>query len=231
MVGIREKVFLISGNYFSQRKRALESIKKRLSKDKATSINNLTFYSKEIKLKDFGPAVFTSSFDKSKVIIFKNFQDLSFDVRTFIFNNLNKIILNNYLIFETDKDRYQLEKTKSIAKDKLFNFILTKAASFKVASAKREISIDDFFTSIRNNDLVNSLYILDKLFEGSYKDKIIGPKIIGILVSKFSYLKDCPDKNRYFNYLWQADRAIKEKGHPPRLVIETLLVKLLKSNQ
>ena len=231
MVNIRERVFLISGTNFLQRQRAVENIKKRILKEKAQSLNVLTFYGKETNVKDLGEKLFTISFGKDKIAVFKNFQDLPVAVRNFLFENLKRILFNNYLIFETDKDYYQLQRDKKFAADKFFIFCLKRAALFRVASTKGEPTIEDFIGSIRKDDLATSVYILEKLFKGGSKDKILGPQIIGILVRKFSFLKNPAEKGKYFKYLWEADRAIKEKGLDPRLVIETLLVKVFTPQQ
>jgi len=84
--------------------------------------------------------------------------------------------------------------------------------------------------SVGKNDLSSSLYILEKLLKSDVNEKILGPQIIGVLVKKFSCLRSSPDKDRYFEYLWEPDRAIKEKGLSSRLTIETLLVKLFGFN-
>ena len=80
--------------------------------------------------------------------------------------------------------------------------------------------------SLRRKDLSSSLYILESLFEGGSKDKLLGVQVIGILVRNSSYLKGSLKKNKSFKYLWEADRAIKEKGGDVRLAIGALLVKL-----
>ena len=232
MVNIRERVFLILGNNFLQRRQAIENIKKRILKGKTTPFDVHTFYGKEVNIRDLGEKLFTLSFEKRKIIVFKNSRDLSAAVRNFLFENLNKILTANYLIFEADEDYYHFQKNKKFAADKLFSVVLKKAALFRVVSTKEKNSIEDFMGSIRRNDLAASVYILEKLFKGGSKDKALGPQIIGILVQKFSVQgfvsggKNPAEKDKYFRYLWEADRAIKEKGLDPRLVIETLLAKV-----
>ena len=227
MVNIREKVFLISGTNFLQRQRVVENIKKRILKVKASHLNVFTFYSKETSPKDLGEKLFTTSFGKEKIAVFKNSQDLSPAITKFLFDNFKRILSNNYLIFETDKDYYQFQKDRRFTNDKFFVSVLKKAALFRVVSTKDKPTMDDFTASLRKNDLATSVYILEKLFAGGAKDKMLGPQIIGILVRKLSFLKNPTEKNRYFKYLWEADRAIKEKGLDSRLVIESLLVRVL----
>lgn len=227
MVNIRERVFLISGTDFSQRQHAVENIKKRILKGKTAALNVFVFYAKETNPKDLGEKLFTTSFGNEKIAIFKNSQDLSTVTRKFLFDNLKRILSNNHLIFETDKDYYQLQRDKKFSNDEFFVSVLKKAALFRVVSTRAKATIEDFIASLRKNDLATSVYILEKLFVGGFKDKILGPQIIGILVSKISFLKDPTEKDRYFKYLWEADRAIKEKGLDPRLIIESLLVRVL----
>lgn len=231
-INIRARVFLVSGNSFLQRRRAIENIKKRILKGRDTSLNTLIFYGKEADPKDLGERLFTVSFDREKIAVFKNFHNLSSAVSRFLFDNLKRILAGNYLIFETDKDYYQLQKDKRFSKDAFFTSVLKKAAVFRVSSTKKKATMDDFMASLRKNDLAASVYILESLFSGTSQDKILGPQIIGILTRKLSFLpaqgkKNSTEKEKYFQYLWQADRAIKEKGLDPRLVIESLLVKVL----
>jgi hypothetical protein len=227
MVSIREKVFLVCGGDFLQRQRALDSIKKRLLKNEPRPLASLTFYSKEINIKDLQEKLATASFDKKRILIFKDFSNLASRARSFLFDNFKKIVLSNYIIFETDSEYYYLQRSKKITADKLFAIVISKSAVYRVASPKRSASMQDFMDSVRRNDLASCLYILECLFEGGAKEDALGPQIIGILTRKFSYHKNSSEKETYFKYLWEADRAIKEKGLGVRLIIEALLVKLI----
>lgn len=226
--GRQAKIFLICGSNFSQRKLAIANIKKRILSSKFKPLNTLTLYSKEIDLKNLSESLLTFSFDKKKLILFKEFPNLRLEAKEFIFSNLKKILTANYLIFETDKDLYQLQKSKKFNGDKFFNFIVKNAFSFRAAPGRRNYSVEDLIASIKKNDLKFSLYVLESLFKADPNNKLLGPQVIGFLVKRFSYLRlDTLSKNIAFGYLWQADRAIKEQGLSPRFTIETLLVKLL----
>jgi hypothetical protein len=223
---VREKIFVIFGADFPSHRQIIENIKKRILIAKTKSLDTLTFYSREIDIEDLKEKIFTASFSQSRIIIFKDFCDLPSAVRDFLFTNLSKILHTNYVIFETDKDSAQLRKNRALASDKLFSLILNKASLFRTNPAGKEVSIEDFIFSTRREDLVSSLYVLEKLFEKGSKDEVLGPQIIGILVQKFSRLKNSSDKDRCFKHLWEADRAIKEKGLSSRVILEALLVKL-----
>lgn len=187
-----------------------------------------TFYAKEVSLKDLNE-ISTVSFAAKKIIIFRNFHQLASASRKFLYKNIKKVLTANYLIFDTDKEYYRLQRDKKLAADPLFALIIKRAAVYRVSSLKPELSIQDFMSSLRKDDLSASLYILESLFRSGAKPDILGPQIIGILVRKVSYFQG-QRKNECLEYLWEADRAIKEKGIDSRLVIEALLVKILKSS-
>jgi len=225
MVNIRERAFIICGADFFARKQALANIKKRVLKAKPASLNTITFYPKETSVQSLQDKLLNLSFSGVRIAVFKDFLKLSPAVKELFLNSLNKILENNYIVFETESSYYQLQRNKKTANDKFFGAILKKAALFRVSSAKRESTIGDFIESISRRDLPSSLYILESLFDTQAKSKALGPQVIGVLVNKFGACKD----GSSLEYLWQADRAIKEKGRDTRLVIETLLVKLLKN--
>ena len=228
MVNIRDRFFLVYGSNFLQRQKIIENFKCKILKEKSASINILTFYGKEVKLKDFQEKILTSSFDNIKILIFKDFSEIPQPVRLYLLNNLDKLLISNYIIFESDKESHSLQGNKKIASDKFFSLVFKNSQVYRVSSSKRKLSIEDFMGALRKNDLDSCLYVLENLFEGTAKDKAIAPLIIGILVRKFSYPNiNSFNKEKCFEYLWKADRAIKEKGHDARLTIETLLIKLL----
>lgn len=222
-MNIRERVFLVVGIDFSQRKLAIDNIKKRT---KSSELFTLTFHSKEINDKDL-QQIFSFSFEKERIVIFKDAYNLPISVKDFLFKNLKKITSVNYIILEIEKDYYSLRKEKKIVSDSFFNFIFEKACVFKISSYSRSVSLNDFSKSIRKHDYSFAIYILEKLFQAGAKDKELGLQILGIIVGEISYLRNHPRREKSFYYLWEADRAIKEKGLNSRFAIEVLLSKLL----
>ena len=186
MINVRERVFLICGPDFLAHQRAIESIKKRILSGRSAPLNLATLYSKELNLKTLGPDLVNTSFDKGRIIIFKEFHSLSSDAREIIAASLKKALLVNYIIFETDKDYYELNKNKRYLADKLFNFIISRAALFRAAKALRQISLVDLMESVKKKDLKKSLHVLEALFETGANQKVIGPQILGFLVNRFS---------------------------------------------
>lgn len=233
MVGSSPRIFLVTGIDFNQRQLLIENIKNKVFKKPATPLNILTFYSKEIDIKDLQEKILTFSFDKEKIIIIKNAESLTKEAKEFLFNNLKKILSHNYIILETDKDYLQLQRDKKISSDIFFGFILKNAEiPFKdrKPSASYEISFEGFKRSTRKNNAAEALYILEKLFESKASDRekeILGLQILGVLVGECSYLKNPLLREKSFNYLWETDRLIKEKGLEPRFALEILLTKLL----
>ena len=219
-----KKIFIVAGTDFLQRQRAIESIKKRILKDAPSLLSIFTLYSKEINPDQLRKNIFTLSFNKEKIVIFKNALKLSSPVKSFLFKEIKRIISNNYIVLEIEKDYYQFQKEND--RENFFRFAINQAAIFKVPSRTQDVSFEDFIKSIYRNDLGSSLYIMEKLFTGKNKDTGLGVKILGVLISKFSRINIPLKRQVYFRYLWEADRSMKEKGINPRLTLETLLVRL-----
>jgi len=228
MVNIRQRIFMICGAHYFGRQRAIENIKKRAS-NKTSSLNTFTFYSKGVVTEQIEQLLLNSSFAKTKIVLFRNFTALNSAIRAFLFSHYKKIIAETYLIFETEKNYYQLQKDRLMTADRFFSLIMKQASVIRVSSNERQVSLQDFIMSIRRHDLSSSLYTLERLCETEAKAKLLGPQIMGIIISHFTYRKNTPARNEQFAYLWQADRALKEKGIEPRLALETLLVKLFAS--
>lgn len=226
MVTNSKRVFIVSGTDFFQRKLALDNIKKRLMPQKSGGLNILTFYSREIDIKVFQEKIFTFSFDREKIIVLKNADDLSRETKEFILENYKEIISANFIILEMDRDYWTLQRDKKIANDKFFSFIFKNAVSTNSGTAAKEVSWDDFKRGIRSRDLNSSMYCLERLFEKN-NEREIGPLILGILVREVACLRDFADREKKLSYLWEADRQIKEKGIDTKLAIEVLLTKLL----
>ena len=101
-MNIRDRVFLVIGTAFLGRQRAVDNLKKRILKQRSAAFNIVTFYPREIELKDLRHKMLTYSLDKEKIIIFKDAYNLSVKVRDFLFTNLKQIIAANYIILEID---------------------------------------------------------------------------------------------------------------------------------
>jgi len=100
MVALKDRVFFVSGSDFEGRKLIIENIKKKTLAIGQTSLNILNFYPKEINIKDLQEKVLLSSFDEKRMLIFKDVYNLSKEVKDFLYNNLDKIVSNNYIVFE-----------------------------------------------------------------------------------------------------------------------------------
>ena len=223
---IRERLFLVSGADFDQRQRAIEALKRRILTGANSTLNTFIFYASEIDLKDFQEKVSAHSFNKVKIIHIKNFIELKSDIKKFIYENYKKILISNFIIFESDKDSYQLQAKKNTS-DSLFSLVFRNASTTKVSSAKKKLSVPDFIYYLRKGDLANSLTVLDTLFEDKTKERILGPQILGILINRVNYVSSSKQREKLLEHLWQADRALKQKGFGARLILQTLLVKVL----
>lgn len=222
---MKEKIFVIIGLDFFGRQQVIERIKKRIARFKETPLNVLTFYSREIDLKNLQEKVLTFSFEQERIVIFKMAGHLPIEIKDLLLKYMDKIVLYNYVIFEIEEDSRQWEKSKKI--DKFFSFLLKEGTVLRIASVVRELSLDDFKKSIRMNNVSQAVCVLEHLFKEKGKERELGPQILGILIRHYSYMKNAQKKQECFDHIWYADRAIKEKGLNARLVLEVLLVKLM----
>lgn len=226
MVGAKSKTYLVSGGKPSQRRQVINNIKREIFKSQGGTFRVVTLYGGDIKPDPFKDLVFTFSFQKKKIILIKNFISLSKSVRKFIFDNFSKILQNNYLIFDSEKPHPLLKKNKKIAADDFFNYVLEKSIAYQGKAGAAEITFDDFRKKLYKNDLDSCLFILEELLSKKGQNKFLATQILGLITSKFSYLRESREKEEAFNQLWQTDRALKQSNVDIRLLMERLLVKL-----
>ena len=229
MVTLKQRVFSVIGVDSFGRQQAVRNIRTRILKDKPRSLNTHTIYGGEVELKALQETLATVSFDSEKMVVFKDALKISAKVREYLYKNLKIILTNNYLIFEMEKNYPQLIKEKRVVGDKLWATILKDGVVLKLASPKKEITIEDFKYALRRNDLSASIYALEKLLgeKSSGKERELAPFILGVLTAEISYRKDLNQKERAFHHLWQADRQMKEKGLDARMVLEKLVTRLI----
>lgn len=225
-----KRLFLVIGTDFINRKRAVDSIKIRLLKKKDSFLNTHVYYSKDIDLNNLKDIVFSFSFTGSRVIILKGAQDLSREVKDFIYNNIKSIVANNYLIFELEKDSTALKNDRQFAKDKFFSYLMTRAYLFKISSFEEDVSIRRLMGMVRRNRLPESLYALERIFEKGGKGRdFLGIQILGALNREFSYFRNPLKKRKYFNLIWETERALKEGKVDQKIALQLLITKLLLS--
>ena len=226
MANLKNRIFLICGQDFANRRLIIENIKKAILQKAPGSLNTLIFYAKEIDIKDLQEKILLISFDKNKILIFKDVENIPKAIKDFLLNNITKILSNNYVLFETEKDYFANDRR--IAQDKFLNFVFSNSTVFKAGKQAYQVSFGDFINSVRSGDLSQALYVLARLFEARVNDsekKALGLQLFGVLVSEVSYLKDRDQRRKYLRYLLKTDRMIKEKGMEPRLAIELFLSK------
>ncbi|MDD5195020.1 MAG: hypothetical protein PHQ96_05030 [Candidatus Omnitrophica bacterium] len=227
MVVLRDRLFLVIDLQFLQRQRTIDAIKNKIFHNAALSLSTFTFYGKDINIDEFKEKVLTFSFERNKIILIKEAFLLPTQAKDFLFANFAKIIQSNYIILEIEKEYQQFKQDKKVIADTFFNFILKNAAIYKSDAVSGEVSFEDLKKMVRKNDLAAALYVLERLFAAKPKDELLGVQVLGWLVFQGSYANQPHQKQKYFNCLWEADRAMKENGLSPRLALEIALVKLL----
>ena len=226
---LKQRVFSIVGTDSFGRQQAARNIRTRILKDKPRSLNTHTIYGNEVELKELQEILATVSFDSEKLVVFKDALKIGVKIREYLYKNLKSILANNYLIFEMEKDYPKLIKEKKVLGDKLWSTILKDGVVLKLASAKKEITIEDFKYALRRNDLSGTIYALERLLgeKSAGKERELAPFILGVLTAEISYRKDLSQKEQAFEHLWQADRQMKEKGLDARMVLEKLITRLI----
>ncbi|MFO8053094.1 MAG: hypothetical protein R6U54_03945 [Candidatus Omnitrophota bacterium] len=226
MVRVKLKTYLVSGGKPFQRQKIINNIKREIFKDEKSSLRAVTLYAGDLNLESFKDLVFTLSFQKRKIVLIKDFINLSKPARSFLFENIQKILNYNYIIFESELPYFSLKKKKRIVSDDFFSYILKKSKRYEERSYPAELSVDDFRKKLYKNDLASCLFILEELLSSKTKSNKIAPQILGLIIAKFSYLRNPDNQEKAFNQLWQADRALKQSNTDIRLLIERLLIKL-----
>lgn len=219
---IKNRLFLVAGlNYFG-RKQAIETIKSKMLPAAQTAFSFLVLESKNLALKSLQEQLLTFSFEEQKLVLLQNVDLLSKEAKSYLASNIDKILKVNILIGEVERDFGELQKDKKIASDDLFKLFLTQATLYRVASEK-QVSLNDFKFSFRNRNQEETFFCLEKLFEGKDNDRTQGAFVLGVLVNECSYIKKQDIKQISLNYLWDADRLLKEEGRNPRFVLERFL--------
>jgi hypothetical protein len=229
MVELRHRLFLVVGLNFQQRQHALDIIKTKILHDTRSSLTSLTVYAKEINSNDFKEKALTVSFEKNRILLIKDALVLSDEVKDFFLKHCEKIMALNYIIIEVEKNYMQWKEEKKVLADTFFKFILKNATIYKSATSSSENYFEALKISVRKADVANSLFVLDKLFTGKVREEALGVQVLGWLVSECSYMRDPYKKEKYLEFLWEADRAMKEGGLAPKTALEIALVKLLGS--
>jgi hypothetical protein len=224
MVNVAKRIFLVVGKDFLQRQHAIENIRKKVLPHPSCLIDTFVFYPHEIDLKGLWERCVTFSFDKEKILIFKDADRISSEVKEFLQKGIAKIVSANYLIFESEEDLLSGARKKDV----FFRELARQAAVVRVGSpSARPVTLEDFKWSFRKRDVASALAIVERLFNEQGRD--LSPLILGILVYECMRTKDLNLRKRYFSFLWEADREMKEKGLNGRLVIERLVMKLFSS--
>jgi len=223
-MGIKDKVFLVASRDGAQRQLALASAKKYIPEELFKNQMVTTVYAAEANLSAVQNDLLTFSFIGQKAFIFKNADLFSQDIRDFFIENIVAISENVYLVFEIEEDLAALQGLAK--KDRLIALLLAETTVIKTSAARPEVTIKDFMSAVTRRDVNVALAVMEKLFSLEREEKL-APSIIGFMTSQASNINDIDKKKKSLQYLWDADRAIKERGHNSRIILEALVVRML----
>jgi len=225
---LRKRVFIVIGLDFASRKLAIDSLKKRLIPQKSSCLNLQVYYGRDIDFDKVRSLFLSFSFEKERIVVFKESSFLNKEVKDFLYNNVKDIIRNNYLIFEFEKDYFFFKRDKQLVNDRLFKHIFKYASLIKIASFRGGTSIKKLMDTIGNNRLQDALYVLESVFDNAGKNKgFIGMQILGAITRNFSYIHNPIERKRYFNLIWDTERMLKNRKIEDKAALQILITKLL----
>ncbi|MFH1772174.1 MAG: hypothetical protein ABH872_05085 [Candidatus Omnitrophota bacterium] len=223
---ISDRLYLVAGKDLRQRKMAIERIKQKISKETSACYSEYIIFGKDADCLSIKENVFTFSFTRGKILILRDPLKLSKDVKIILKNNLDKVLSVHYLIVESQDDYYYLQNSKKLASDELFGFILRNAQKVKISSSGPPNFMANFKKSIRAAGKEAVFLSLENLFKEVSNASDIAPLILGIMVNEVSAIKDKAKRLSCLEYIWRADRDIKEYGNDARVAVELLLIRL-----
>ena len=216
---------MIAGRDFQKRRQVLDKLRLKLLGENQTGMSVQVFYPDDLDPGRLRENLLNFSFEQRRLAVFKDFCRLDPEVRGFLSANFEKIIQMNFVIFETELPYASLQEDKKIYKDDFFSLVLKKAYLLKIHSPQMDADLEDFKRSLRRRDVDALLVILNKLLATPADVAALGPQIMGILVAEFSYA-DRANKEKYLQYLWEADRRVKENGVSAKLAIELFIAQV-----
>jgi len=222
---LKEKILFVIGNDFSQRAKAIDAFKKNIFRGDSALSGLFIFSALDLDPEKLKEAAFTLTLSGEKLLIIKDVDRLGQPEREFLKENLAAMAASGYLLFESAQglDFFRGKKDKS----GLFALLLQKARVLRAKDTPGPVNIDDFSLCLRRNDLSGALYAADTIFEDKSAAGLV-PLMLGMLAGRAAYTRDAARKRKLLDFVWQADRGIKEKGFDPRVTIEALLVKMFK---
>ncbi|MFH1767599.1 MAG: hypothetical protein ABH858_00375 [Candidatus Omnitrophota bacterium] len=224
----KKRVFFVVSADSINRRRTVENITIKILNKKDSSLNTHVFYGKDAHLDKVKELVLSFSFGRDKVIIFKQADTLPEDLKAFLRDNIKDMVSNNYFIFEIERDYFEFQGDKRLAKDKLFELLSKEAHVFRISSFSEQASIKKLLLMIRRKRLPEALSVLEDIFDQeTKKEDFLGVQILGALTRQFSYMDNSLEKERCFNLIWQSERIIKEGRVEQKVALQLLITKLL----
>jgi len=222
-----KRIFIVVGLDFASRKLAIDNLKKRLIPQNSC-LSFQSYYGRDIDLNKLRSFFLNLSFDKERIVVFKESSLLSKEVKDFLYKNVKEIIKNNYLIFEFEENYFFLKRNKRFIEDKFFGHILRYASLIKIASFTGDVSIRKLMDTIKSNKLQDALYVLESVFDNAGKNKdFVGMQVLGAITKSFSYMHNAAEKKRCFNLIWDTERILKNRKIESKTALQILITKLL----
>ncbi len=223
----KTNIFFVIGSDFLSRKRAIDNIKSKFLQNNSL-LNTHTYYSNEIDLYELRSSIFNLSLGGKKIIVFREAQHLSKEIKDFLLTNIKIIVKDSYLIFDIERDFSSFKQDKYFIRDGFFNYFFKRATVLKLSSFIKDVSIKKLIQMIKKNSLSEALYVLEGIFSSADKSRdIVGMQILGAITKSFSYINNPHKKKRCFDLIYRTERLLKERQIESKIALGLLITRLI----
>jgi DNA polymerase III delta subunit len=224
----KAKVFCVIGEDFSASQAALTAIKNNLLQGANQALNFSVLYSHELTVKKAKDILFSYSFEGDKIVLFREAQNLSKEVKALFTEQWEDILKQNYLIFDIASDHEEFMRSKKNAADPFYKLLFKTSQLQKLRSFGDNFNIFKLIGAIRKHNLNSALYILENLFLEFKNETKVGMQILGMLIKEFSRPQTVRGRRqKYLKLIWDADRMMKVQGADHKLALSVLITRLI----
>jgi hypothetical protein len=219
-------VFVVLGRNPNYKKIRIEKIKDSLLV-KHSNITPVYLFAEDLILLNLRQEIDNLSFNK-RMFIFKSAESLSGEIKSYLSKELKKPDIGDVFIFDFDAG---IEDIARFKKDSFFSFLFRINPPFKMGGRYRDVSLRDLAFALRRNSPEESLEIISLLFDKNPKEKI-SMQILGLIIKVVTDNYSDPRlRKRWINYLFQADRQLKEGLLHPQRALEFLVLRIKSGNE
>jgi hypothetical protein len=226
LVSVAKKTYLVIGGDSTDRGKIIQDIKSKIFGSKLNSLSTFTFYPHQIKLEELKKLLFNFGFASNRLVVFKEVDKLSSEVKEFILNNLSDVTSHNYFIFESPQNYFILTHSYKYTRDQFFKYLLKVSSVRKIDDFKEVVSINRIIKAVNKKNLPQAYYFLEKIFaQYPKKDNSLGIKILATMMRRLSFPE--AKQNKMLAAIWQAEKKIKDGLLDSKTALNLLILKII----